>query len=446
MKICIIGSGYVGLVTGTCLAEVGNEVWCVDADCEKIKILNRGEVPIYESGLPAMLSNNLGEGRLHFTVDLGMAMEGALFCFLAVGTPPQEDGSADLKHVLEAAQAVGQLMENYMIIVNKSTVPVGTAAKVRQAIEGELSQRGKKELSFEVVSNPEFLREGSAVTDFMHPDRIIIGADNGEAAKLLQELYEPFVRDGQPVLIMDTSSAELTKYAANAILATRISFMNELAGYCDKVGIDIEMVRMGIGTDSRIGRHFLHAGVGYGGSCLPKDVQELISSGQKCGLPMDIVAAGARVNEKQKTFVVDLIVDVFGQDLRGKTFALWGLAFKPGTDDMRAAPAVAVIEALNARGASIKAYDPAAMEVARQLLPQQAGKIEYSSGMMEAVTGADALILITEWNQFQNPDFPDVKARLTNPVVFDGRNLWDPEQMQAYGFNYYCIGRGRNGR
>ena len=440
MNICVIGSGYIGLVTGTCFAEMGNNVWCVDVDEAKINVLRSGEIPIYEPGLQELVQNNLAEGRLHFTTDIKEGLKDTLICFIAVGTPPTEDGSADVYHVLNVAQSIGKNMEKYMVIANKSTVPVGTAARVKETIQEQLRLRDMEDLEFDVVSNPEFLKEGTAIEDFMRPDRIVIGTDNARTAEIMKQLYAPFTRNNHPVLIMDIKSAEITKYAANAMLATRISFMNELARLCDAVGADIANVRIGIGSDSRIGMPFLYAGTGYGGSCFPKDVKELIQSGRKNGVAMEIIKAVERVNEQQKRTLVEMIVSRFGEDLQDKTFALWGLAFKPLTDDMREAPSIAIINELTARGARIKGYDPVAMEQARRVLAG-INNIDYAAQMQDAVRDADALILVTEWRQFRQVNFEDIKQLMKTPIVFDGRNQYNPEQMKNQGFEYYCIGR-----
>lgn len=441
MNLCIIGSGYVGLVTAACFADMGNEVWCIDKDEAKIDMLKRAEIPIYEPGLAELVRANLQAGRLHFSSQIMDGLQRASLCFIAVGTPPQEDGSADINHVLDVARSIGRLMDTNMIVVNKSTVPVGTAAKVSANIEEELRLRGIADLTVEVVSNPEFLKEGAAIEDFMRPDRIVIGADNVHGAEIMQQLYEPFTRNNHPILIMDVKSAELSKYAANAMLAMRISFMNELAQLCDLLGADIAHVRTGIGSDSRIGMPFLYAGAGYGGSCLPKDVKELIETGRRTGLAMEIVTAVERVNERQKYYLLEMIVKRFGQNLQGKTFALWGLAFKPQTDDMRAAPSLLVVNELLQRGARIKAYDPAAMERASQIWDTHTYAIDYAEQMLDTVTGADAIILLTEWRQFRQVDFKTIKTALRNPIVFDGRNQYRPEQMREMGFEYYCVGR-----
>lgn len=441
MNICIIGTGYVGLVTGTCFAEMGNQVWCVDIDREKIDNLNKGIMPIYEPGLKEMVLQNLKASRLKFTTDIREGLVKSLIAFIAVGTPPGEDGSADVSHVLHVAKEIGQNLDKYMIIVDKSTVPVGTAEQVRTLVQEELDKRGWENLEFDIVSNPEFLKEGAAIEDFMRPDRVVIGTDNVRTAELMKQLYDPFVRNGHPVLIMDINSAELTKYAANAMLATRISFMNEMARLCDKVGADVNQVRKGIGTDNRIGMPFLYAGAGYGGSCFPKDVKELIAIGYRQGEPMEIVQAVERSNEKQKVYLADMVIRRFGKDLSGLTFGIWGLAFKPQTDDMREAPSIAIIEALVQRGANIAAYDPEATEQAKRVFSKYQDKIRYTDDMYAAVHKADALILVTEWRQFRQPDLNILKGNLLTPIVFDGRNQYEPNGMEQEGFEYYSIGR-----
>ncbi len=435
MNICIIGSGYVGLVTGACLAETGNDVICVDVDKKKIESLQKGQIPIYEPGLENMVQRNSREGRLKFTTDLVKGVRHSLINFIAVGTPPNEDGSADLQHVLKVAKSIGQLMDGYKIIVDKSTVPVGTAEIVRKTIARETSHE------FDIVSNPEFLKEGAAITDFMKPDRVVVGCDDVRVAEIMKELYSPFVRTGNPIIIMDIKSAEMTKYAANAMLATRISFMNEMANLCESVGADIDMVRQGISTDSRIGHSFLFPGVGYGGSCFPKDVKAVIRTGQEYNYSMEILNAVERVNEKQKELLFQKIITHFeklGQNLQGKTFGLWGLAFKPQTDDMREASAVVIINQLLANGAQIKAYDPAAMDQAKNIFGE---KIHLCAGNYECLEGADGLIVVTEWNEFRRPNFERIQQLLQIPVIFDGRNLYNPKLMRERGFTYYCIGR-----
>ena len=441
MNICIVGTGYVGLVTGTCFAEMGNKVWCVDMNPEKIAKLQAGVIPIFEPGLEELVNKNVREGRLFFSTELGTGMEEALFCFIAVGTPPGQDGSADLSSVLTVAKEIGGLLKRYMIVVNKSTVPVGTADKVKEIIREELVARNMGSLEFDVVSNPEFLKEGAAVADFMRPDRIVVGTDNSKAADQMMLLYEPFVRNLHPVLVMDIKSSEITKYAANAMLATRISFMNEIARLCDRVGGDISNVRVGIGSDSRIGNQFLYAGIGYGGSCFPKDVKEIIRTGQQNGLKLRLVEAVETVNEDQKRYLVDMVIARFGENLSERKFAVWGLAFKPLTDDMREAPSITIIQALSKMGAEIVAYDPEATEQARMVLESGGIRTTYAENMMEAVDGADALLLVTEWRQFRQPDFKELKMRLKSPIIFDGRNQYNPSKLVEIGFEYYCIGR-----
>ena len=440
MKISVIGSGYVGLVTGACLADIGNDVLCLDTDIQKIHRLEQGEIPIYEPGLKELIVRNLSSGRIRFTSN---AQEGAEFGdvqFIAVGTPSEEDGSADLSHVLDAARNIGQYMNRPITVVNKSTVPVGTVDKVRAVISQELEAR-KLGLPVNVASNPEFLKEGSAIADFSKPDRIIIGSEDQFAIEALKTVYAPLLRHHDRLLIMDSRSAELTKYAANAMLATRISFMNEIANLADRVGADVEAVRKGIGSDSRIGYSFLYAGPGYGGSCFPKDVKALVQIGQENQQKMSIVDAVEAANQKQKLVMVDKIKRHFGNQLTGKTLALWGLAFKPNTDDMREAPSIAVINALVQNGVSIRAYDPIATEQARLALgPIQS--LSYHESPQLACEGADALVIITEWRQFHSPDFEQLSRLLKTPLIFDCRNLYDPQQMRALGFEYHSIGRG----
>ena len=442
MKLTIVGTGYVGLVTGTCLAEVGNDVLCLDTNAEKIAMLEAGGVPIYEPGLEELIHKNVEAGRLRFTTDAAAGVAHGTLQFIAVGTPPDEDGSADLQYVVAAARNVGRHMTSHKVIIDKSTVPVGTADKVRAAIAAELAARGV-DVPFAVVSNPEFLKEGAAVEDFMRPDRIVIGADDEQAIQLMRALYAPFQRKRERLLVMDIRSAELTKYAANAMLATRISFMNELANLAEKLGADIEHVRHGIGSDPRIGYHFLYPGLGYGGSCFPKDVQALQRTAQENGSPLRVLAAVEEANAAQKTRLVDKIVARLGQDLAGKTLAVWGLSFKPNTDDMREAPSLAVIDALVARGARIVAYDPVAMHEAQRVLAHHPG-VTYAAAPLAALQGADALVIVTEWKEFRSPDFDAVRAALKAPVIFDGRNLYDPAYVRAQGFEYFPIGR-RNG-
>jgi len=439
MRVTVVGSGYVGLVTGTCFADMGNDVWCVDIDERKIENLKKGIIPIYEPGLDEMVKRNSEEGRLRFTTDLKEAIDGCLFVYIAVGTPPGEDGSADLQHVLAVARAIGRGMEKYVIVVNKSTVPVGTADRVRAAIREELEKRGKGELEFDVVSNPEFLKEGNAIEDFLKADRVIIGTDNVRTAELVRELYDPFQRKGERIIVMDIRSAELTKYAANAMLATRISFMNEVAALCEACGADIEKVRDGIGSDSRIGRSFLFAGIGYGGSCFPKDVKAIIQTQKEYGLLPKILPAVEEINKGQRTRFVEKVLSRFGDDLKGMVFAVWGLAFKPQTDDMREAPSIDIIGELRKHGARFQAFDPVAMNVAKEDLGAEA--IEYVTNYYDALRGADALLLLTEWHQFRRPDFDKMKSLMKGHVIFDGRNQYSPKKMREMGFAYHCVGR-----
>ncbi len=440
MRLTIFGSGYVGLVTGACMAEMGNHVVCVDIDRTKIDRLNAGEIPIYEPGLAAYVERNAEAGRLEFTTDVQKGVDHGLFQFISVGTPPDEDGSADLKHVLAVARSIGGHMSDYRIVVDKSTVPVGTADKVRAEIQGELRRRGTN-LEFDVVSNPEFLKEGAAIADFMKPDRIIIGTDNPRTTELLRALYEPFNRNHDRVISMDIRSAELTKYAANAMLATKISFMNELANLAERFGADIENVRVGIGSDPRIGYHFIYPGVGYGGSCFPKDVRALAKSAADSGYEARLLDAVEAVNNRQKHRLFDKIGEHFDGDLDGRTIALWGLSFKPGTDDMREAPSRTLMEALWQAGAGVRAYDPEAMQEARRLYPEQ-DRFELCDTAYGVLEGADALAIVTEWQEFRSPDFDTLKQKLAAPVIFDGRNLYDPEMLRALGLTYYAIGRG----
>ena len=449
MKITVIGSGYVGLVSGACLAELGNDVLCLDVDPRKIEILNNGGVPIYEPGLEDVIKSNVAAGRLCFTTDIAMSVAHGLVQMIAVGTPSGEDGSADLQYVIAAARAIGRVMNEYQVIVNKSTVPVGTAKKVKQAVQEELDKRGVK-TTFSVVSNPEFLKEGVAINDFNRPDRIVIGAEDEHAIKVMREMYAPFQRNHDRLVVMDIKSAELTKYAANAMLATRISFMNELANLAERVGADIEHVRKGIGSDQRIGYHFLYAGSGYGGSCLPKDIRALQRTGEEYGLPLKVLDAVERANDAQKSVLLNKIAKRFGEDLAGKHFAIWGLAFKPGTDDMREAISRVVMEGLWARGATVTAFDPVAMKETRHIYPLQSSpkatderaELSYSENAQDALLGADALIIVTEWKAFKSPDFNVIKARLKQHVIFDGRNLFEPNDMNGLGIEYFGIGRG----
>ena len=432
MKIAVIGTGYVGLVSGTCFAETGNNVICVDIDQEKVASMKAEKIPIYEPHLDVLFERNIKAGRLSFTTDLKSAISDAALIFLALPTPPGEDGSADLSYVLGVADQLGHLMEDYKVVVDKSTVPVGTAERVHAAIAANAR------VDFDVVSNPEFLREGFAIDDFMKPDRVVIGSSSARAQNLMEELYKPFVRQGNPILIMDEKSAELTKYAANSFLATKITFMNEVANFCERVGADVDKVRRGIGSDTRIGSRFLFPGIGYGGSCFPKDVKALYKSGLENEFQFAILESVMRVNEEQKTALFDPIRDYFKGDLKGKRIALWGLAFKPETDDIREAPALYMIEKLTAAGAQIVAFDPEAMDNVRKLL---GSKIEYSDASMDTLHGCDALLICTEWQAFRNPDFELMKEALNGHVIFDGRNLYDLETMQKHNFYYKSIGR-----
>jgi UDPglucose 6-dehydrogenase len=444
MKVTAIGTGYVGLVTGACLAEMGNHVICLDVNPEKIRILNDGEIPIHEPGLLEVVRRNVAAGRLQFTTDVDMAVQHGTLLFIGVGTPPDEDGSADLQYVVAAARSIGQRMTDYKVIVDKSTVPVGTADKVRAAIKEELVKRGLGDMAYAVVSNPEFLKEGAAVEDFMKPDRIIVGSDDDQATLLMRALYAPFNRTQDRMLVMDVRSAEFTKYAANAMLATRISFMNELALLAEKVGADIELVRRGIGSDPRIGYQFLYAGAGYGGSCFPKDVKALVKAASDSGIPLKVLTAVEEANERQKRVLVDKVVARFGDDLKERRFAIWGLAFKPNTDDMREAPSLVIIDELTRRGATVAAYDPVSMaETARVLGPRD--DVTLVARADDALQGADALLIVTEWKEFRTPDFDAIKSTLKAPVVFDGRNLYDPKLMAGLGIQYSGIGRSQRG-
>jgi UDPglucose 6-dehydrogenase len=431
MKIAIVGTGYVGLVAGACFAENGNDVTCVDKDAAKVRLLRRGRMPIYEPGLEEMVQRNTAEGRLVFTTVLNKAVRQSSIIFIAVGTPQGEDGSADLQHVLAVARDIGRAMNEYKVIVDKSTVPVGTAARVRELIGRETTH------PFSVVSNPEFLKQGAAIEDFLKPDRVVIGAEDARAAEIMRELYAPFTRTGAPVMVMDCASAELSKYAANALLATRISFMNEVANVCEAFGANIDEVRKAIGSDRRIGSSFLFAGVGYGGSCFPKDVKAILKFAADKGYDFETLRAVESVNQRQKGRLVAKMQTHFG-NLSGKTIALWGLAFKPRTDDMREAPAITIVERLLAAGARVQAYDPEAGKVARGLF---GSRIHLADKSYEALKGADALAVVTEWNEFREPDFPRMRKLMRSPVIFDGRNIYNPEQMQAHGFSYFSIGR-----
>ena len=440
MKITVIGTGYVGLVSGACLAEVGNDVLCLDLDLEKIRVLEAGGIPIYEPGLQDMVQRNVAAGRLHFTTDVARAVRHGTMQFIAVGTPPDEDGSADMQYVLTAARSIGRLMTDYKVVVDKSTVPVGTADKVHEAIADELGQRGVQ-TPFAVVSNPEFLKEGAAVEDFMRPDRIIVGASDEHAISLMRALYAPFQRNRERLIVTDARSAELTKYAANAMLATRISFMNELANLAEKLGADIEMVRQGMGSDPRIGYHFLYPGCGYGGSCFPKDVKALIKTAAGAGdMGLKVLMAVEAANSAQKHVLGRKIKQRLGDDLTGRHFALWGLAFKPNTDDMREAPSLELLTDLLAAGATVAAYDPAAMHEAQRVLGNEP-RVRYAQSPNDALDGADALVIVTEWKEFRSPDFELIKERLKQPLIVDGRNLYDPALVRGMGFDYLAIGR-----
>jgi len=433
MNVTVIGSGYVGLVVGACLAETGNSVVCADIDADKVARLNEGDVPIYEPGLDRLLARNLDEGRLEFTTEVGDAVRRGKVVFVAVGTPPGEDGSADLKHVLDVAGVIGQNMVDEKVVITKSTVPVGTARLVRAEIERHTDR------AFHVCSNPEFLKEGAAVDDFMKPDRVVCGVESETARQVLEELYEPFVRSGNPVIFMDIASAELTKYAANAMLATRISFMNQIALLCERAGADVNLVRKGIGSDERIGQAFLYAGAGYGGSCFPKDVRALIRTGEDLGVELTILREVHEANERQKKLLCEKVRARFGDDLSGRRFAIWGLAFKPETDDMREAASVVVVEDLLDAGAEVVVHDPVAFEVAREWY--LGDRVEYADDEYDACRDADALIVVTEWQQYRRPDWSRLSGLLEAPIVFDGRNLYRPERMRAEGFEYYPIGR-----
>ena len=445
MKIGVIGTGYVGLVSGTCFAEMGNDVICVDIDQRKVDKLSRGELTIFEPGIERLLERNLREDRLHFTTDLAEAVEASDILFLALPTPPGEDGSADLSYVLGVAGDIAELLKandwGYRVLVDKSTVPVGTAARVTAIVEERGLEAGK---DFDVVSNPEFLREGVAVDDFMKPERVVIGTESEKAAELMTQLYEPFVRSGNPIIVMDEKSAEMTKYAANSLLATKITFMNEIANVCEKVGANVDKVRHGIGTDSRIGSKFLYAGIGFGGSCFPKDVQALVRTSQENNYGFEVLESVLRVNERQRRVLADRIIEHYDGDLTGKRFAIWGLAFKPNTDDVREAPAHTIIRALTERGAEVVAFDPEAVETTRDVLGEGDlgnGSLSYAADAYSALVRADALVICTEWPEFRRPDFERVQRLLTEPLVFDGRNLYDSERMAEVGFEYYSIGR-----
>lgn len=441
MNITVFGTGYVGLVTGVCLAELGNQVLCVDINEQKIAQLQEGESPIYEPGLKELLDHNINHGRIRFTTDSAEAVKHGLLHFIAVGTPPGDDGSADLSAVYKVAKTIGQNISEYALILNKSTVPVGTADVVRNIIIKELMDRGA-EVPFDIASNPEFLREGAAINDFMNPDRIIVGTDTERAKETMRQLYTPLIDAGRRFIVMDTRSAELTKYASNAFLATKISFMNEMSHLAERLGADIEQVRNGMSMDPRIGEHFLYAGCGYGGSCFPKDVQALAKTSKSCGYHPKILTAVEEVNAQQKRLMFDKIHKYFDQDLTGKVIALWGLAFKPNTDDMRDAPSRVLVEALWQKGATIKAYDPVAMDNAKLLYADQHDKIEFCESRYDAIKNADALAIVTEWDEFRRPDFNFIREQLNSPVVFDGRNLYSPTDVASHELTYFAIGRG----
>ena len=433
MKLCVVGTGYVGLVAGTCFAESGNDVVCIDNVAAKVEALRKGQVPIYEPGLAELISRNVAEGRLSFSMDLADAVQRSLVCFLAVGTPSADSGAADLSAVWSVGREIARTMDGYRVIVTKSTVPVGTGERIRTLMK-ELTQH-----PFDVVSNPEFMKEGAAIEDFMKPDRVVIGASSARAIEIMREVYEPFVRTGNPILVMDNASAEMTKYAANALLATRISFMNEIANLCERVGADVDQVRRGIGYDRRIGHHFLFPGVGYGGLCFPKDVKAVIHTAQERGMAFPLLTAVEDVNEAQKRRLVEKVVAEFGENLSGRHFAIWGLAFKPKTDDMREAPAITVVEGLLARGATVAVHDPEALGEARRIFGQ---RVTYHRTNYDALREADALLIVTEWNEFRRPDFGRMKQLLRRAVIFDGRNLYEPETMREQGITYFPIGRG----
>ena len=437
MKISVVGTGYVGLVSGTCFAETGLDVVCVDVDQRKIDLLNNGQIPIYEPGLDAIYKKNIEKGRLTFTTSLRESLQDSDVVFIAVGTPPDEDGSADLKYVLGVAREIGKNLDHYMVVVTKSTVPVGTSNKVKKAISEELEKRSVH-IPFDVASNPEFLKEGSAVHDFLKPDRIVVGTDSEKAQNMMKRMYKPFLLNGHPLLFMDIPSAEMTKYAANSLLATKISFMNDIANLCELVGADVAMVRKGIGSDPRIGNKFIYPGTGYGGSCFPKDVQALIRTGDELGHSLEILKAVEAVNYRQKSVLVHKMMDHFDKDLKGRKFALWGLAFKPKTDDMREAPSLVIIEYLIREGAEVSVFDPVAMDEAKRILGD---KVLFAKDEYDACVDADALVLVTEWPEFRMPNFRVLGKLLKNKLIFDGRNIYDPEEIAENGFTYYSIGR-----
>jgi UDPglucose 6-dehydrogenase len=436
MKIAVVGTGYVGLVTGTCLAEVGTDVTCIDIDKKKIEGLKNGVMPIYEPGLEPMVTRNYKKGKLHFSTDITSAIKDADVAFIAVGTPPGEDGSADLQYVLKVASQIGANMNSYGVVVTKSTVPVGTAEKVRAAVQEQLDARGV-DIDFDIASNPEFLKEGAAIDDFMKPDRIVVGVDTAKAEETMGKLYKPFIMNGHPLIFMDIPSAEMTKYAANSMLATRISFMNDIANLCEIMGADVNAVRKGIGSDPRIGSRFIYAGIGYGGSCFPKDVKALIETGKQNNYRMRILEAVEDVNESQKSVLFNKLTSSLGTDLSGKTFAMWGLSFKPNTDDMREAPSLVLIDKINAAGGKVVAYDPVAMPETKHMIGDI---ITYVDEPYQALDGADALLLVTEWSEFKLLDFDEVSKRLKNKLIFDGRNIYDRKEMAEMGYEYYCIG------
>jgi UDPglucose 6-dehydrogenase len=432
VKVCVIGTGYVGLVTGTCLAEMGNNVLCIDNDANKIQRLEAGEVPIYEPGLEELIKSNKQEGRLAFTTDLNQAVKDSLICIIAVGTPQGDDGSADLGAVFSVAESIAKAMDGYKVIVTKSTVPVSTADRIK-AIVGQHTSH-----PFSVVSNPEFLKQGAAVDDFLKPDRVVIGSEDTQATELMRELYSPFLRTGNPIILMDVRSAEMTKYVANAFLAAKISFINEMSNLCERVGADVSQVRVGISSDQRIGPQFLFPGLGYGGSCFPKDVKALIKTARDYGFDSSILQAVDEINQHQRQVYINKVLDYYNQDVQGKTFAMWGLAFKPRTDDLREAPSVTIIDALLAKGAKVKVYDPKALEATKRMYGD---KLTYVTNNYDALKDADALLLVTEWNEFRRPDFDRIKDLLNSPVIFDGRNQYDAERMEQRGFDYVCMGR-----
>jgi UDPglucose 6-dehydrogenase len=439
MKVSIVGTGYVGLVSGTCFAEMGVSTTCVDVDKKKIDGLNNGVIPIWEPGLEPMVKRNMERQSLSFTTNIGESLHGAEACFIAVGTPPDEDGSADLKYVLGVAGEIGQYITDYLVVITKSTVPIGTAEKVRAAVKKSLDKRGVN-IPFDVASNPEFLKEGDAIDDCMHPDRIVIGTDSDRAKQIMDRLYKPFVLNGHPIIYMDIPSAELTKYTANAMLATKISFMNDIANFCEIVGADINMVRKGIGSDKRIGPYFIYAGTGYGGSCFPKDVKAIIKTADEKGYSLEILKSVEYVNDKQKETLYHKLITYFDGDIKGKTFAMWGLSFKPNTDDMREAPALVLIDKITAAGAKIIAYDPVAISECKRRVGDI---IEYRNSAYETIDGADAILLVTEWSEFRVLDYTKMD-KLKNKVIFDGRNIYDPAELKSHGFDYFGIGRRNN--